>query len=282
MNKRILYTAPAIVIALLALAMAIAGLWLTQAPAESKRAEDSQPTEPAAPRFEYLVAKNAVTPGTPITRDAFMTVASESPVPEAIAASSAPFGEPVKTAVSAGQILRASHLRSDSVLDKLIEPGFQAMAVPVDDLSGVGGLLRPGDRVDVVAAFRRSDEDTPAAVRLLRNVLVVAVHGVPHVGEPIEGNDQKRNKTVVLSVPTDRVSQLLLASSEGQVRLVASGDENREPEKVAESPSKDRATYLDDLFPKPPRPAPRHTPVRQVRTQVEVYEGAESRNVYVR
>ncbi|KEF30080.1 MAG: Flp pilus assembly protein CpaB [Gammaproteobacteria bacterium] len=282
MNKRLLYALPATVLAVVALALATLG-FLTQ----KKTAESGTPVtvteavEEKPPAHTYLVAIDSISPGTPLSEDAFVSVDSEQPVAGAILASDVPMGQPVKTGLSAGQVLSAVHLRTDSLLENLVEPGFQAMAVSVDDLSGVGGLLRPGDRVDVTVAFRRSNKDQPAAMRLLSNVLVLAVRGVPHQGESLEGNDQRRNATVVLSVPVDLAPKLLLASSEGALRLAASSSNSRDPNLVATSDSEEKPVYLDDLFPKPPKPAPVKQVAAPPKPQVEVYEGSESRKVYV-
>ncbi|AZT82389.1 Flp pilus assembly protein CpaB [Marinobacter sp. NP-4(2019)] len=282
MNKRLIYALPATVLALVALGLAIVGLLSTQdQPANAGQAKVSQPEQTLpAPEYQYLVARQALSPGDVMTEEGFMSVASSDPLPDAIPADDAPYGQPIKTSLAAGQMLTTANMRIDSVLETLVPHGHQAMAIAVDDVSGVGGLLRPGDRVDVTASFRRSDKDKPAALKLLGNVLVLAVKGVPFNGEAGEESDSRRNNTVVLSVPEDKVSRLLLASSEGKLQLVAVppkqevASEDEEPEV--------KPVYLEDLFPKPPKPepAPRATPPPS--TRVQVFEGSESRSVYVR
>ncbi|KAA1174403.1 Flp pilus assembly protein CpaB [Marinobacter salinexigens] len=288
MNKRLVYALPAIVLALVALALAALGfLTRNQETVQSVvPASVSDPVQPEPdPAYEYLVAIESITPGTVLSEEAFLPVTSDKPVADAILASEVPMGEPVKTGLAAGQILSANHLRNESLLEQMVEPGFQAMAIAVDDLSGVGGLLRPGDRVDVTAVFRKSDQDEPAAMRLLTNILVLAVRGVPHQGESLEGNDQRRNATVVLSVPVDVAPRLLLASAEGDLRLAASSmvADDATPELVASAEDgkdeKEKPVYLKDLFPKPP--APKQVAAPPPKPQVEVYEGAQSRKVYV-
>lgn len=284
MNKRVLYALPATALAAVALALSVAGYMAASkkpaAPLQATVAQDLSPV-PEVPRYQYLMAVRALSPGEIMTADSFTSVASDKPVPEAIAVANPPFGKAIETGLSAGQILTDANLRSDSVLAKLVAPGYQAMAIAVDDVAGVGGLLRPGDRVNVTAAFRRSDKDKPAALRLLENVLVIAVKGVPYEGDPDENNDQRRNSTVVLAVPEEQVSALLLASSEGSLRLAAVAPEQEAPDRQQTASTKDpvqTAVYLDDLFPSPP---PRRT-VSRPSTHVQVFEGAESRNVYVR
>ncbi|MCG2580090.1 MAG: Flp pilus assembly protein CpaB [Marinobacter sp.] len=286
MNKRLIYALPATVLALVALGLAIVGLLSTKdQPAKPQQTQVSQPEQmPSAPEYRYLVARQGLSPGDVMKEEGFTSVASSDPVPDAISADDAPYGQPIKTALSVGQILTKANLRTDSVLETLVPQGHQAMAIAVDDVSGVGGLLRPGDRVDVTASFRRSDKDKPAALKVLGNVLVLAVKGVPYNGEAGEENDSRRNNTVVLSVPEDKVSRLLLASSEGKLQLVAlapkqvvaseTAIEDKEPEA--------KPVYLEDLFPEPPKPVPTRRATPPPSTRVQVFEGSESRSVYVR
>lgn len=283
MNKRLIYALPATVLALVALGMAIVGLLSVKGQPENL--PQNQVTEPeqapVKPEFRYLVSSQALSPGDVMEKAGFVSVSSADPVPGAISVEDAPFGEAIKTSLAAGQTLTEANMRNDSVLETLVPEGHQAMAIAVDEVSGVGGLLRPGDRVDVTASFRRSDNDKPAALKLLGNVLVLAVKGVPYDGEAAEDNDSRRNNTVVLSVPEDKVSRLLLASSEGSVRLVAISPK-KVKEQAEEEESTVKAVYLEDLFPAPPKPAPTRRTAPPPSTRVQVFEGTESRSVYVR
>lgn len=288
MNKRLIYALPATVLALVALSLAIVGLVTTQNQSEpSRQTQLVEPEEvPSSPEYRYLVAREPLSPGDVMTEEGFMSVASSDPLPDAISADDAPYGQTIKTSLAAGQMLTSANMRTDSVLETLVPQGHQAMAIAVDDVSGVGGLLRPGDRVDVTASFRRSDKDKPAALKLLGNVLVLAVKGVPYNGEAGEENDSRRNNTVVLSVPEDEVSRLLLASSEGRLQLVAVAPQQvatSEPVSASEGEEPEvKPVYLEDLFPAPPEPEPTRRAPPPPSTRVQVFEGSESRSVYVR
>jgi pilus assembly protein CpaB len=60
-------------------------------------------------------------------------------------------------------------------LSFIIPQGMRAFSIQVDETSAVGGLLLPGDLVDVIAVFDKSDFDVDKAVTLLQNVEVLAV-----------------------------------------------------------------------------------------------------------
>ena len=159
---------------------------------------------------------------------------------------------------------------------------------------GAGGLLQPGDRVDVVTAFRRSDKDAPVALVMLRDVPVLAVYGSLSAGaDDAEETARRRNNTAVLSVPEERVSALMLASSEGKVRLaVVAGERGDTPTgddpagdgeqalAAAEEPEQ-KPFYFDDFFPEREKPAPATAPKPSPGQRVQVFEGAESRSTYV-
>jgi len=68
-------------------------------------------------------------------------------------------GRVVRRDVRAGEILRSSDFasgataRGNDVL-RALEPGLRAMAIRVDQATGVGTLIQPGDRVDIIVGFK--------------------------------------------------------------------------------------------------------------------------------
>ncbi|HXF50535.1 MAG TPA: Flp pilus assembly protein CpaB [Dehalococcoidia bacterium] len=68
-------------------------------------------------------------------------------------------------------------LNEDVKAPSLVIPkGMRGFSVPVTEVTGVGGLLLPGDRVDVIAVFDENENfDRAKAVVLLQNIMVVSV-----------------------------------------------------------------------------------------------------------
>ncbi|MGO9178361.1 MAG: Flp pilus assembly protein CpaB [Candidatus Limnocylindrales bacterium] len=67
-------------------------------------------------------------------------------------------GRVARQAITSGGIITTADFASGNTAqgDQIIQalkPGFRAMAVEVDQSSGVGTLIQPGDRVDMVIAF---------------------------------------------------------------------------------------------------------------------------------
>jgi Flp pilus assembly protein CpaB len=68
-------------------------------------------------------------------------------------------GRVVRRDIRRGEALRTSDFssgisaRGDDVL-RALKPGLRAMAIQVDQVTGVGTLIQPGDRVDIVLSLR--------------------------------------------------------------------------------------------------------------------------------
>lgn len=72
-----------------------------------------------------------------------------------------------------------------------VAPGRRAVAIPVSEVSGVGKLVKPGDRVDLIAVLEMGGgKENRIAKTLLQDVVVLAVgHNVTgNVARVIEGD----------------------------------------------------------------------------------------------
>ncbi|MDC0661251.1 Flp pilus assembly protein CpaB [Marinobacter sp. SS21] len=288
MNSKLLYTLPALLLALVAVVLALVGVLRPPHspqsqpdPATGDVAVEVVEASPPAPSYDYLVARVAMSPGDALEATSVQRISSDHPIDGAILADDLQFGAVVSNVVRAGELMREGMFESASLVRPLLQPGTQAIAIPVNDVSGVGGLLKPGDEVNVYASFRNSDKNEPAALTVLENVVVIAVRGVAYSGDAVDEDERRRNASVVLAVPDDKVASLLLASNEGELRLAALADTGEALDVAALPVSPAKPTYLKDLFPAPP-PPPRTAPSRPTGSRVQVFEGAEQRSVYVR
>lgn len=90
-------------------------------------------------------------------------------------------GRRLRSSVKAGQILTQDYFdgatRAESPTKKL-DPADRLVSIPVDNVSSVSGLIRPGDFIDVVStmpvADRASRGPASATFTVLQNVPVVA------------------------------------------------------------------------------------------------------------
>jgi pilus assembly protein CpaB len=117
------------------------------------------------------------------------------------------------------QVLKSKVATKDNVkngLSYLVPVGKRAVTVAVDDVSGVAGLIRPGDRIDVAAAVNipEGQREQPFALVVLQNIQVLAV------GKNMEAKETQDSKTVTLAVTVEESRPLILASSKGSIRLM--------------------------------------------------------------
>ncbi|WP_419712190.1 Flp pilus assembly protein CpaB [Pseudomonas sp. NFX224] len=146
-------------------------------------------------------------------------------------------------ALSAGSWLSDESFEAGSTLARMIRPDERALAVAVDEVINAGGQLTPGDYVDVLL-FLRGDTNNlqPSAQLVVPALRVLGVGeqmGLTNDGQPASparSNDDKLRqehqragaRTVLLAVPEQLLSRLMLAAQAGVLRLaVRSADEKR-------------------------------------------------------
>ena len=280
MGSRLLYRLPALAVALVALILALVGLSRDPAPSLVVReaSPEGQVRDQEAPSYRYWVVTESLNIGDTLDEEALAVVSSPAPIPNVLTADEKVAGKELRQYARPGELLSRNHLEPGGTLPSTLPAGFRAVAVGVDDVVMAGGLLQPGDLVDVVVSFQEADRDDPAAMVLLRSLQVLAVKGAMAAASSDQDREaQRRNNTVVLAVPKDKVPTLLLASEEGTLRLAVLASEDKAADDSDEE-KKAKPVYYKDLFPAARAPAPRATPGQKV----EVYEGSESRSTYVR
>ena len=143
--------------------------------------------------------------------------------------------------VDVGAPVTSRYFREGNQLARSIPPGYQALSVEVDDVTSVGGFVRPGDVVDVLAYFRGGGDLGEPQARILMEAARVLAFDERLIDRP-EGledtEDQRRRRrqrTVVLLVPSDQATRLMLGASLGDLRLAMHGAANDEAQVSGES-----------------------------------------------
>ena len=96
----------------------------------------------------------------------------------------------------------------------LLGPTMRALAVPVNEVAGISGLVFPGDRVDLFL-IRQPDEAMPHADLLAQNIRVLAVGSDMNIAREKPGVV----KTVTIEVNPLQAQKLPLAMATGEIRL---------------------------------------------------------------
>lgn len=101
-----------------------------------------------------------------------------------------------------------------------ITPGKRAMAVRIDDVAGVSGLLQPDSRVDVIVTLRDEAEGNQVSKLFMSNMRVLSVGTVVASGPD---NRPINATTVTLEVFPDEAERLSVAMREGPIQLMLRG-----------------------------------------------------------
>jgi pilus assembly protein CpaB len=206
----------------------------------------------------YTVAAVDIPLGTLITAEMVETkdVKITDKPAEAFTVASDAIGNTTTTIVLKGQNIGPQTFSTTTVdanIARLLGPGQRAMSVQVDQVSGVGTLVVPGDRVDVVLGITGPDKfpvvtidpvtKQPASVAGLNNTSVKAViQNLEVVGALLPpppaqtGNEQGgtaaptlngQTQIVILSVTAQQAEALRWAQIDGSITLILRSPEDK-------------------------------------------------------
>src|SRR5438105_5927412 len=123
-----------------------------------------------------LAAQTALTPDNVELRD----TAADAVQPNAITSLSDATGKVLTVPVAAGEQILSHRLANPDQPDikrfaDLVPAGKRAMSVTFTELNTAGGLVTPGDSVDVIGVFNKNTMGKDQSMILLQDVLVLAV-----------------------------------------------------------------------------------------------------------
>lgn len=139
-----------------------------------------------------------------------------------------------KVDVGKGEQLTLNKLESSIKTAELtvrIKGDMRAIAIPYDEVKGVAGALKSGDKVDVVATFDKEVAGVDTTKTILKNIEILNVAAaMPDTFSEKKNNgllasssssstSQPVKKTVVLAVPAADIDKLVFAEKKGTVWL---------------------------------------------------------------
>ncbi len=155
-------------------------------------------------------------------------------------------GKATKAAIGAGEQVLTARVATDPKelgFTGTVPPGLRAASIQVTEVADVGGLVQPGDQVDVIGVFQvndngaagaplgKSDASKPThmiAATILQSATVLAIaqsseNGAtqPSSGKVAASKGQADAKTVTLAVSPQDAERLALADTIGTLRLSA-------------------------------------------------------------
>jgi pilus assembly protein CpaB len=180
----------------------------------------------------YYVATHPLPRGT-LAREEDFTVRSVAPdrVPTGAILETADSkvalpGSLVRKFVEAGSPITPQDIlrpRDRGFLATVLAPDSRAISIKVDEESGVSGLIRPGDHVDVVLTqvFEKADPARRAfSETVLQNARVIAIdQEIVQGGRTVAGALGKQAQTVSLELTPDQVKKVTVAKQLGTLSL---------------------------------------------------------------
>ena len=206
--------------------------------------------------------------------------------------------------VVAGQPVRRGALLApgqDGFLAAVLRPGFRAVSLAVDAVSGAAGLILPGDRVDLLLTQQLDAEAVAstdpgrrwASETILRNVRVIAVDqklGSDLAARTAEGAPAVSiARTITLEVPPEGAETIAVARNLGAISLtlrslIVQGPDGERPDAEADGAAP-QPTWASDVSAvtratlgraEAPRPVADATPTVRV---VKVLRGVREENL---
>jgi pilus assembly protein CpaB len=175
---------------------------------------------------QVVVAARDISEGAVINYDtlAFKSVPLKFIQPGALNSKEAAVGKTAIAAIMAGQQVLSTNLSTPGrglTLAGKTPTGKRAFTVSTDAVSAAGGMIRPGDHVDVLAIFTK-----PAIiVTLFQDILILAVgQEMIHTEEGRLRRVQEtaaptRRETVTLALTPQEVQIITVAIEQGKIRL---------------------------------------------------------------
>jgi pilus assembly protein CpaB len=126
--------------------------------------EGNQPSEPE--RITVVTAAVDLPLGTELSAEMLGT--EQRPAPQAVGTFASPgelVGRVIRRTVSPGHVIRDSDFAGGAAqaeIGSALGPGLRGIAVALDKVGGVGYLVQPGDRVDVV--LTTDSDNTPVTI----------------------------------------------------------------------------------------------------------------------
>jgi pilus assembly protein CpaB len=146
-------------------------------------------------------------------------------------------------------------------LTSVIPEGMRAVAVKVDDVTGVAGFVTPGTHVDVIAIGTSGvGKEEELSKVFLENVSVLAA------GQNLEQDEQGKPasvQVVTLLVTPEDSQKLALATSQGRIRLSLRNPMDKvqtNPDATPRSLLYGNSSAAPEPEPVAPRPTPRYRP----------------------
>jgi pilus assembly protein CpaB len=166
-------------------------------------------------------------------------------------------GGMIRRSMVSGDIIAGSEVLrpgDHGFLAAVLRPGFRAVTVAVDAVSGAAGLIWPGDRVDLILTQQMDEQGAGrkiAAETVLRDVRVIAID--QQLTSGASGmTDSTPARTITIEVSSSSAEQVQVATKLGRLSLaVRSAEHGPSEDKEGTTWASDVSSALGNIVAKP-------------------------------
>ncbi|MGD0652156.1 MAG: Flp pilus assembly protein CpaB [Verrucomicrobiia bacterium] len=167
-----------------------------------------------------VVAAMEIPARTKITREKIVifTTPPELISPGAIQDRRMVEGKLARTTIHSAAQITAADLMVEGEIPGLavrVPPGKRAIAIAASEIIAVGGMIKPGDYVDVLGTYRDPDGKIEITQMILQNAPVLAVN----VGQTESSTPEGAKTSMTLAVAPEDTERLTAAAVAGQLRV---------------------------------------------------------------
>jgi len=205
-------------------------------------------TAQAVPVRSIVVAAHDIPPRTVITQEMLTVVdrPQDSVDSDASTSLGAVVGQVAFIDIPAGSALSSSKIGrlATGGLTMRVPVGQRAISIALDPVKGVADLVRPGDRVDVIAVTQtRGSNEAPRAATILRDKVVLAMGSTMDASGAGAGTATTSGSAAESTVQTATLSVL-----PHEAKVLALADLNATLRLALRSPREPNRSQPDDAF----------------------------------
>ncbi len=211
-----------------ALACGVASVVLARSYLADRIADERRRLLPDRQAIEIVVAKRDLPAGAKLDADtAAVRRVAAALLPEGVLLPErfpGVLGRRLRGPIRSGEPIFSAMLddAGPGALSARVRQGIRALTIAVDEVNSVSGMLRPGDRIDLVFTVRSplaaSSSDSPESTQLLMQDILVLATGQRFRDEAERGRDgDRRFATITVEVSPEQAQRLILAQRTGRV-----------------------------------------------------------------
>jgi pilus assembly protein CpaB len=255
-----------------------------------------------AEQVPVMVAARDIPKGAPIDKDSVGVTIVPAPhvQPQAATSLDRISGMIAVVPISKGEqitlnkLMLAREVVNSGSLAMSTPMGKRAVTISVDSISAVGGMIRPGDYVDVVAMVavpvttaEGKQASQAAVVPLFQNVLILAIGqetaALPQSAEGRYKKEEKRAESpaITLALNPQEANLLAFVQEQGKIRLSLRSPSDAKIE-VVQPASWDTLFQYLNLAPREPqevKPKQEKKPAEPEPVYVEIYRGLNKEKI---